>query len=77
MKKLFQNLSVYSVASVCLAYDVKVRAVLGMAIFGYLCTQVGYVISGQVSGHLHHLGLHRKRKFYGKNKMEARFVGNK
>ena len=37
---------------------------LGLAIYRYLCTKVGYVISGRVPGHPNHLGLY---------KMETRF----
>ena len=37
--------------------------VLGLGLYGYLCTRVGYVISGRVPGYPQHLGLRRNRSF--------------
>ena len=48
---------------------------LGLGIYGYLCTRVGYVIARRVPGYPHHLDLRRNRRFFcGKNKIETQFV---
>ena len=36
---------------------------LGLRIYGYLCTRVRYVISGRILGYPHHLGLRRNWRF--------------
>ena len=36
---------------------------LGLGIYGYLCTRVGYIISGRLPGYPHHLGLRRNQRF--------------
>ena len=40
--------------------------ILGLGIYGCICTRIGYVISGRVPGYPHHLGLRRNQSFLRK-----------